>query len=118
MTILVSVLVVSVVCFCVARFVFLSPSCYADNNSLTNQENYFIKKVTLEAVENRLSVINGDGKHLFVWINSTFMDSISKENDEYIVKVQTHYMESVSDDCVYEIHLSDDFSITFFELEP
>ena len=50
------VLVMSVALFCAARFVFLSPSCYSDNYNLTEQENYFIKKTVLEAVEDRLSV--------------------------------------------------------------
>lgn len=40
------------------RFVFLSPSCYSDNKNLTDQENYFIKKIVLEAIENRLSIFN------------------------------------------------------------
>ena len=135
------VLVMSVALFCAARFVFLSPSCFSDNNELTEQENYFIKKTVLESVEERLSVfasntniiydpsateieiIQLDGtqnnrKHIFIWINTDFMESVTKENDEYVIRVQTHYMESSSDDCVYEIHISKDFSITFFGLDP
>ena len=46
------------------------------------------------------------------------MKSVVKEKEEYIIRVQTHYMESSSDDCVYEIHMSEDFSITFFGLDP
>ena len=46
------------------------------------------------------------------------MDSVRKEDDEYIVRVQTYGMESVSDDCVYEIHLSNEFDVTFFGLDP
>ena len=45
------------------------------------------------------------------------MESVTKENDEYVIRVQTHYMESSSDDCVYEIHMSEDFDITFFGLD-
>ena len=136
-----SVLVISVVLSCATRFIFLSPSCYSDNDNLTEQENYFIKKQVLEAVEDRLSVFasNTDNiydpsateieiiqldesqnnrKHIFVWINTDFMESVIHENDEYVIRVQTHYMESVSDDCVYEIHMSEDFVITFFGLNP
>ena len=135
------VLVMSVALFCAARFVFLSPSCYSDNDNLTEQENYFIKKTVLEAVEDRLSVFlcNTDSiydpsateieiiqldksqnnrKHIFIWINTDFMESVTKENDEYVIRVQTHYMESSSDDCVYEIHMSENFDITFFGLDP
>ena len=135
------VLVMSVALFCAARFVFLAPSCYSDNDNLTEQENYFIKKTVLEAVEDRLSVFlcNTDSiydpsateieiiqldetqnnrKHIFIWINTDFMESVTKENDEYVIRVQTHYMESSSDDCVYEIHMSENFDITFFGLDP
>ena len=132
---------VPIIICCAARFVFLSPSCYSDNDDLTEQENYFIKKTVLEAVQDRLSVFSGntDGiystsateneiiqldetqnnrKQVFIWINTDFMESVTKENDEYIIRVQTHYMESSSDDCVYEIRMSKDFSITFFGLDP
>jgi len=85
---------------------------------LTEQENYFIKKTVLEAVEDRLSVFCDNGTHLFIWINTDFMESVTKENDEYVIRVQTHYMESSSDDCVYEIHMSEDFDITFLGLDP
>ena len=135
------VLVMSVALFCAARFVFLSPSCYSDNDNLTEQENYFIKKTVLESVEERLSVFasntnniydpsateieiiqldksQNNRKHIFICINTDFMESVTKENDEYIIRVQTYYMESASDDCVYEIHISKDFSITFFGLDP
>ncbi len=115
--IVVSVLVVSVALFCAARFIFLSPSFYSDNINLTEQENYFIKKTVLETVENRLSTFAGNGKHIFIWINTDFMDSIVKENGEYIIRVQTYYMESWSDDSVYEIHMSEDFSVTSFYLD-
>ena len=116
--IIASVLAISIALSCVARFVFLSPSCYSDNNELTEQENYFIKKTVLEAVEDRLSVFGDNGTHLFIWINTDFMESVTKENDEYVIRVQTHYMESSSDDCVYEIHMSENFDITFFGLDP
>ena len=135
-----SVLAISVALSCTARFVFLSPSCYSDNANLTEQENYFIKKLVLEAIEDRLSVFENNTnsiydpsateiemiqldqsqnnrKHIFIWINTDFMESVTKENDEYVIRVQTHYMESASDDCVYEIHISEDSSITFFGLD-
>ncbi len=135
-----SVIVISVALYCVAKFVFLSLSCYSDNDNLTEQENYFIKKTVLEAVEDRLSVFvsNKDNiydpsateneiiqldeeqnnrKHIFIWINNDFMQSVTKENDGYVIRVQTHFMESSSDDCVYEIHMSEDFAITFFGLD-
>ena len=113
-----SIIVISVALSCAARFVFLSPSCYSDNDNLTEQENYFIKKIVLEAVEDQLSVFGDNGTHLFIWIDTDFMESVTKENNEYIIRVQTHYMESASDDCAYEIHMSEDFSITFFGLDP
>lgn len=136
-----SIIVLSLALSCVARFVFLSPSCYSDNNELTEQENYFIKKTVLESVEERLSVFasntnniydpsaneieiiqldetQNNRKHIFIWINTDFMESVTKENDEYVIRVQTHFMESSSDDCVYEIHMSKDFVITFFGLDP
>lgn len=139
--IIASVLAISIALSCVARFVFLSPSCYSDNNELTEQENYFIKKTVLEAVEDRLSVFasNKDNiydpsateneiiqldeeqsnrKHTFIWINTDFMKSVTKENDGYVIRIQTHFMESSSDDCVYEIHMSKDFVITSFGLDP
>ena len=112
------VLVMSVALFCAARFVFLSPSCYSDNDNLTEQENYFIKKTVLETIEDRLSISGDNGTHLFIWINTDFMESVTKENNEYIIRVQTHHMESSSDDCTYEIHMSEDFSTTFFGLDP
>ena len=139
--IIASVLAISIALSCVARFVFLSPSCYSDNNELTEQENYCIKKTVLESVEERLSVFasntnniydpsateieiiqldetQNNRKHIFIWINTDFMESVTKENDEYVIRVQTHYMESSSDDCVYEIHMSENFDITFFGLDP
>ena len=139
--IIASVLAISIALSCVARFVFLSPSCYSDNNELTEQENYFIKKTVLESVEERLSVFasntnniydpsateieiiqldetQNNRKHIFIWINTDFMESVTKENDEYVIRVQTHHMESSSDDCVYEIHMSENFDITFFGLDP
>ena len=116
--IIASVLAISIALSCATRFVFLSPSCYSNNNELTEQENYFIKKTVLEAVEDRLSVLGDNGTHLFIWINIDFMESVTKENDEYVIRVQTHYMESSSDDCVYEIHMSEDFDITFLGLDP
>ena len=139
--IIASVLAISIALSCVARFVFLSPSCFSNNNELTEQENYFIKKAVLESVEERLSVFasntnniydpsateieiiqldetQNNRKHIFICINTDFMESVTKENDEYIIRVQTYYMESASDDCVYEIHISKDFSITFFGLDP
>ncbi len=116
--ILTFVLVLSITISCIARFVFLSPLFYVDNNALSEKENYYIKKIILETVENRLSILSGNGKHLFVWINTDFMDSVEKTNDGYIIYVQTHFMESFSDDCIYEIHMDDDCSITFFGLNP
>ena len=124
-----------------ARTVFLSPSCYSESKNLTENENYFIKKIVLEAVEDRLSVLadgNSDiydpsatdieviqldpeqeeNRHLFVFINRDFMKSAEKIGDEYIVYVQTYNMEEVSSDCVYEIDISEDFTVTFFGLDP
>lgn len=124
---------------CISRFVFLSPSCYSNNENLTEQENYFIKKTVLEAVEDRLSIFSKDTvdiydstaienkiiqldksqnnqKHIFVLINTDFMKSVVKENDSYIVIVKTYGMEQSSDDCSYELHLTKDFKITFFGL--
>ena len=108
--IIASVLAISIALSCVARFVFLSPSCYSDNNELTEQENYLIKKTVLESVEERLSVFasntnniydpsateieiiqldetQNNRKHIFIWINTDFMESVTKENDEYVIRV-------------------------------
>ena len=97
--------------------------------------------MVLEAVEDRLSVFanntksiydpsateieiiqldesQNNRKHIFIWINTDFMESVIKENDEYIIRVQTNFMESSSDDCAYEIHMSEEFVITFFGLDP
>ena len=132
--IIASVLAISIALSCVARFVFLSPSCYSDNNELTEQENYFIKKTVLESVEERLSVFasntnniydpsateneiiqldeeQSNRKHTFIWINTDFMRSVTKENDGYVIRIQTHFMESSSDDCVYVL---DDFGADAF----
>ena len=122
--------VFSAAIWCAARFVYLSPACYPDNKNLTERENYFIRKVVLEAIEYRLSVF-ADGnadfeaieeqdkrKHVFVLINSNFMNSVTKDNNGYVVNVQTYFMEPESSDCQYEIHLSTGFSITSFELDP
>lgn len=134
------VIVIASMEFCMARFIFLSPSCFSDNDNLTQQENYFIKKIVLEAVEDRLSFFGGtaediydttasenevirldktqtDRKHIFILINPDFMQSVEKDDDEYVVRVQTYYMESDFEDCVYEIHLSGDYLITFFGLD-
>ena len=109
--------VIFVSCYCIARFIFLSPICYSDNANLTDEENYFIKRTVLEAVEDRLSVFGNNGNHVFVCINSDFMNSVIKEDGKYIVRVQTSYMEQFSDDCVYEIYISDDYSIINFFLD-
>ena len=134
------VIVISLALSAVARFVFLSPSSYSDNANLTDEENYFIKKIVLAAVEDRLSVFAEDNYdiydpsatyleiiqldetqkkdgHVFVWINTDFMKSVVKENGEYVVSVQTHYMEEFSDDCVYEIRMTEDYIITYFGLD-
>ncbi|MBE6684334.1 MAG: hypothetical protein E7592_01625 [Ruminococcaceae bacterium] len=83
------------------RFIFLSPSCYSDNKDLIDQENYFIKKIVLEAIEDRLSIFSQtendiyshyateneiiqldnsqkNNKHIFIWINTDFMQSVEK----------------------------------------
>ena len=122
-----------------AKFVFLSPSCYDDASHLDERENYFIKKVVLEAVEDRLSLFFGgendiydnsatedevivldqsakNRKHILIFINTDFMDSVTKTDDGYTILVQTHLMEK-SADCVYEIRLSKDFEVTFFGLD-
>ena len=99
--VIITAAVITVTIFCVAKFVFLSPSCYSDSENLTEQENYFIKKLVLEAVEDRLSVFasdsndiydstateneiiqldksQSDSKHIFVLINTDFMKSVVK----------------------------------------
>ncbi len=139
LTVIIIILFMTVAC--AARFVFLSPSCYSDNATLTEQENYFIKKTVLKAVEDRLSVFaDGDSviydqsatdnnviqldksqnnpKHIFILINSDFMRSVTKEEDGYTVCVQTYFMETSTEDCVYEIHISNDYLITSFGLDP
>jgi hypothetical protein len=117
----ISIFLVSLIYLC-PRFVFLSPACYCDNDSLTEQENYFIKKNVLEAVENKLSIFgNGNevnNKHVFIFIDRNFMKHCQKTDDGYIVRVQTYFMISFSDDAVYEIKISDDFSIRSIGIDP
>ncbi len=113
----ISILLLALAISFAARFVFLSPSCYSDNAELSDRENYFIKKIALEAIEDRLSVFGEDGKHLFIWINKDFMKSAVKDGETYVVRMQSHYMESFSEDCVYEIRMSEDFSVISFELD-
>lgn len=128
--VLLPVLLAFAMMWCTAKYVFLSPSCYSDNNNLTQEENYYIKKLVLEAIENRLSIFadenigledteeQGNRKHFFVLINGDFMNSATKNNDGYAVAVQTYFMEPISEDCLYEIHLSTDFNVVSFELDP
>ena len=126
-----ALLVFTLALWCVARFVYLAPGCFADSKELTERENYFIKKAVLEAVEDRLSVASeGKGtlkldegeeppKHLFVFINSDFMDSVTRDmhTGEYIVEVKAYFMEPGYEVCYYEIQLSSSFSVTFFGLD-
>ena len=137
---LVAVIFVAVL-YCAARFVMLSPSCYSNNKLLTEQENDLIKNLVLESVEARLSIFahgnesmydssaaeieiiqlekeQHNRKHVFVFIDRDFMDTVQRDDDSYIIRVQTYGMERGSSDCVYEIHISKDFSITFFGLDP
>lgn len=137
----VSVVLLTLLLDCAARFVFLSPTCYADNSNLTDNENYFIKKVVLEAIEDRLSILDqgisdfydpnageydiiqqfdpdGNRKHLFILIDGNFMRTVQKKEDGYSLIVRTYGMEEVSSDCCYEIHISRDYLITFFALDP
>ena len=139
--VIITAVVISAAIYCAARFVFLSPSCYSNSKALTQQENYFIKKLVLEAVEDRLSIFETDSndiydsaateneiiqldktqsnrKHIFILINTDFMKSVVKEEDNYIVTVKTYGMESASEDCSYEIHITKDFKITFLGLNP
>ena len=117
----ISLFLITLIYLC-SRFVFLSPSCYADNGGLTEQENYFIKKTVLEAVENKLSLFrdddDGNNKHVFIFIDRNFMKYCQRTDDGYLVRVQTYYMISHSDDGVYEIKISDDFSITSIGIDP
>ncbi|MBQ7336089.1 MAG: hypothetical protein IJW92_06425 [Clostridia bacterium] len=138
------VLCLVMITYCTARFVFLAPSCYLDSDKLTAEENYFIKKIVLDAVEDRLSIFGdtndsiyassasdneiiqldqsqNNRRHILVLINSDFMYSIVKAEDEYTVRLQTYFMESASENCTYEIHISsneDGYFITFFGLDP
>lgn len=137
----VSVLVLVIGVGCFARFVFLSPACYANSAELTEQENYFIKKIVLEAIEDRLSVLDqgisdfydtnageydiiqqfdpeGNRKHLFILIDENFMRTVQKKEDGYSLTVRTYGMEESSSDCCYEIHISKDYLVTFFALDP
>ena len=131
----------TVVSYCAVRFLFLAPFCYSDNEHLTEQENYSIKRLVLESVKDRLSpfsktdrniyaasandidVIQLDEeqvnlKRVFIAIDSGFMDTVEKTDEGYIVYVKTYGMESVSTDCVYEIRISEDFYIIGFSLNP
>lgn len=114
-------LILCSVIYGLARLVFLFPTCYSDSKDLTDRENYFIKKAVLEAIADRCSVFgngSGDSKKVFLWINGDFMKSVEKTDNGYTVSVQTHFMESESDDCVYEIHFDSGYLITSFLLDP
>ena len=120
--IIASVLAISIALSCVARFVFLSPSCYSDNNELTEQENYFIKKTVLESVEDRLSVFASNTNNIYdpsaTEIEIIQLDETQNNRKHIFIWINTDFMESSSEDCVYEIHMSKDFVITFFGLDP
>ena len=137
-------LILAALASCSARFVFLAPSCFSDSNALSDEENDFIKKLVLESIEDRLSIISGEteniydfnatdtqiiqldktqknNKHVFILINSDFMRSVTKNENEYTVQVQTYFMEPSSPDCSYEIQISNhagEYVITFFGLDP
>ena len=122
--VLISVVFITSVIFCCARFVFLSPLCFSDNVNLTEQENYFIKKIVLETVADRLSVFSDttdplvdDQKHLFILINSDFMDSVIKTETGYFVSVKPFGIEYFSNDWTYEVRITKDFQITSFGLD-
>jgi hypothetical protein len=140
-TISVCILLLAIGACSAAKFVFLSPACYADNPALTANENYFIKKIVLEAIEDRLSVLDqgisdiydpnageydiiqqydtqGNRKHLFIFIDHYFMHTVQENDDGCSLIVRTYGMEESSSDCYYEIHISNDHVVTFFALDP
>ncbi len=138
----------SVILICVlavnllARLIFLAPSCFSDNENFTEQENYFIKKVILEAIEDRCSILSesenqlydskyydeivqlyspSSEKRLFICINTDFMQSFVKtEENKFIGQVKTFGLEDLSEDCIYEFELdgNEGYKITFWGLNP
>ena len=59
--IIASVLAISIALSCVARFVFLSPSCYLGNEDLTEEEKearYLIFNLDLEKIKELQSLLN------------------------------------------------------------
>ena len=122
LTIVVSMAIILLTVGALARFVFLAPSCYADNVALTDEENYWIKKTVLETVEQRYSVLSerGDGTHLFVCINTDFMDSVKQTGErEYQGYIQTCGMEETLEDGRIRFTLDLDANeITAWELDP
>ena len=114
---------IALICCAAARFVFLAPALYPDNSNLSEQENYFIKKQSLELVEDRFSAFS-DNKdennphRVFVFIDHNFMDSVTRYDGGYIVRIKTYGMVPVSDDAVMEIIFSDDLSVVFYGLDP
>jgi len=114
---------IALICCAVAGFVFLAPALYPDNSDLSDQENYFIKKQSLELVEDRFSAFS-DNKdennphRVFVFIDHNFMDSVTRYNGRYIVRIKTYGMVPMSDDAVMEITFSDDLSVVSYGLDP
>ena len=51
-------------------------------------------------------------------IDGNFMRTVQKKEDGYSLIVRTYGMEEVSSDCNYEIHISNDYLVTFFALDP
>ncbi len=125
-----------------ARLVFLAPACFNDNERFTERENYFIKKVILEAIEDRCSILSESEKQLydskyydeivqlyspsfekrlFICINADFMESFVKtKNNQFIGQVKTYCLEDLSEDCIYEFEIdgNEGYKITFWGLNP
>lgn len=108
--------------YCVARFVYLSPACYADSHDLTDEENYAIKKLLLETIEEKYSVFSpqADEKNLFIWIDSNFMNTVKKVSDnEYRFTIQTHFLDAFEDSIIdVQVSTADGYHITAWGLDP
>ena len=118
-------LIVGVICVVIGylafeilgRFVYVSPGYFNDNDNLTEEENYWIKKSVTESLEHRY---HSQGK-TFIWIDTDFMDTVQKINEnEYVCLVNTHFLEDGSDDATLEIVLDKEqgYSVTSVGVDP
>lgn len=138
--IIISSVALLIVLFIVMKYVVLWPGFYNNNKSLDKDENREIKSLLLSTMKNNHSKIfltdnsklytkeyiteyNPEDKSsnetgVFVGIDSNFMDSVEKTNDnEYTAKVQLYYPD---DWCYYfTVKVIDGkYVVSYLEIDP